>query len=651
MRLTIKNKLTFFSALMFAVMGIVVWLFFSAIAKFEVLYDVNTGINQISIKTLEMRRAEKDFLLREGTNQSFYETGQSKYLDSFHDNLKVLHDQLDNLQQSELLVQYEYVDNLEQLRKYFDTYDDKFNKLVEATRERGFQDYGSIGSMRAAIKKVESEMSDSRNLANVLMLRRHEKDYLLRADLKYRDKLVQLADQMIIDAKGKDKEDLLAYKDTFLSIVSMDEEIGFDQNSGIRGELRKAIHQVEPALAELFADLEAIGDVEKNKALTQVVTVVVLGLVFSVIMAIIVIRAISKSVEAASYAIQKVSEGDLDVTIEKVSDDEMGDLLDHFSTMTNKLRDMIKAVIDGSKAMTNASIEMNKTTQMMAEGASEQAGSAEEISSSVEEMAANIDQSTKNAQETEEIATSSANKIIDSNEAVKKTVMSMQIITDKISIIGEISRQTNLLALNAAVEAARAGEHGKGFAVVAAEIRRLAERSQVAANEIDQVSASSVTTAKESGEMLEKIVPEIQNTANLVREIANSSIEQNNGSEQINSAIQNLNQVAQQNAAGLEELAANAEELNSLSEQMTQMVSFFKVDAKSFSNDKEDKAAKSKKLDLSIYKSTEKVDVDKKKAEAPKPVRDTSTTKKINKGIELDLGQPNSVSDSEFESF
>lgn len=631
MRLTIKNKLIIYSALMFAILGGVVWLFFTSVSKYDALYEVSSDINNVWVSTLEMRRAEKDFLLRENTNEDFFNTGASKNIDKYHVKLNEVEDLLGKLRQAELLKEYGYEQNVIELKSFFTEYDSKFNNLINATRERGFKNWGLIGQMRAAIREVESEMNDSRNLSSVLMLRRHEKDYLLRSDINYKNKLVALVDQMIEKNSGKARRDLQTYKDSFLSIVEMDEKIGFDQESGLRGELRAAVHQVEPAVEELITDLDNVVGLEKRKAVNLIIAVVLVGAILSFITAYLVIQAIDKSVRVATNAISKVAEGDLNVKFEKVSDDELGDLLDNFGLMTDKLRNIIKAVIDGSRAMTNASVEMNKTTQMMAEGASEQAGSAEEISSSIEEMAANIDQSTKNAQETEEIATSGAKQIIESNESVKKTVMSMQIITDKISIIGEISRQTNLLALNAAVEAARAGEHGKGFAVVAAEIRRLAERSQVAANEIDQVSASSVSTAKESGEMLEKIVPEIQNTANLVREISNSSIEQNNGSEQINSAVQNLNQVAQQNAAGLEELAANAEELNSLSDQMTQMVSFFKVDANWSAS--QDNTGNGHSTKNSSY------------------TKDTSTTKKINSGIDMDLGQPNNVSDAEFESF
>ncbi|MCV9386380.1 methyl-accepting chemotaxis protein [Reichenbachiella ulvae] len=675
MRLTIKLKLIIYAVMMFSVLGIVLSLFFSSISKYEELTDVNDRVNDIWVSTLEMRRAEKDFLLRESKNPDFYESGQSKNIDKYHKKLAEVKSLLDGLESNDVIIENGYVAKIKDLRSYFGEYDSKFSGLVNGTRERGFQDWGLIGDMRKAIKTMEAEMSDWRNLTNILMLRRHEKDYLLRADLKYRDKLVSLVDQMIGEAEAQHIEYLENYKKTFLNVIDMDKLIGYSENEGLRAELRAAVHKVEPAVSSLIVDLSKVVEAEKEQAINLVLIVVIIGLFASALTALIVIRAINKSVQVATDAIGKVSQGDLNVKIEKYSDDELGDLLDNFGKMTTKLKHIIAAVKEGTKSMTTASMEVNKTTQLMAEGSSEQAGSAEEISASVEEMAANIEQSTKNAQETERMAVSGVERLNESNEAVKKTVNSMKVITDKISIIGEISRQTNLLALNAAVEAARAGEHGKGFAVVAAEIRRLAERSQLAANEIDQVSLGSVNTATESGEMLEKVLPEIQATAKLVREIANSSVEQNNGAEQINNAVQTLNDVAQQNASSIEELAANAEELNSLADQLTDMISFFQVDeeidgASTVSFTAENKSGKkdnSAKLEDWVKHQESKVD----KKEAPKtepkvttkpvtstekkptvarPVRVNEEKRKI-KGIELDLGSTSGASDSDFESF
>jgi methyl-accepting chemotaxis protein len=157
----------------------------------------------------------------------------------------------------------------------------------------------------------------------------------------------------------------------------------------------------------------------------------------------------------------------------------------------------------------------------------------------------------------------------------------MKEIATKISIIEEIARQTNLLALNAAIEAARAGEHGKGFAVVATEVRKLAERSQIAAGEINKLSATSVDVAEKAGEMLTRIVPDIQKTAELVSEINAASNEQNAGAEQINKAIQQLDKVIQQNASATEEMASTSEELSSQSEQLMDVLEFFKIEGDS----------------------------------------------------------------------
>ncbi|MEW6521939.1 MAG: methyl-accepting chemotaxis protein, partial [Thermodesulfobacteriota bacterium] len=208
----------------------------------------------------------------------------------------------------------------------------------------------------------------------------------------------------------------------------------------------------------------------------------------------------------------------------------------------------------------------------------EQAAAAEEASSSMEQMSSNIRQNADNALQTEKIAVKSASDAQEGGKAVNQTVGAMKEIAGKISIIEEIARQTNLLALNAAIEAARAGEHGKGFAVVASEVRKLAERSQKAAAEISELSSASVEVAEKAGDMLSKMLPDIQKTAELVQEISAASKEQDTGAEQINKAIQQLDQVIQQNAGASEEMSSTAEELSAQAEQLQGIIAFFKVD-------------------------------------------------------------------------
>jgi methyl-accepting chemotaxis protein len=188
-----------------------------------------------------------------------------------------------------------------------------------------------------------------------------------------------------------------------------------------------------------------------------------------------------------------------------------------------------------------------------------------------------VRQNADNALQTEKIAAKLSVDAKEGGEAVNETVMAMNEIAGKITIIEEIARQTNLLALNAAIEAARAGEHGKGFAVVASEVRKLAERSQRAAAEISELSTTSVRVAEQAGTMLCNIIPDFQRTAELVQEISASSKEQDAGAEQINKAIQQLDQVIQQNAGSSEEMASTAEELSSQAERLQSMISFFRL--------------------------------------------------------------------------
>jgi methyl-accepting chemotaxis protein len=275
---------------------------------------------------------------------------------------------------------------------------------------------------------------------------------------------------------------------------------------------------------------------------------------------------------------REVAEGNLQVELRARS--EKDELILTLSAMVQKLREVVGGVKAAADNVTSGSQAMSSASEEMSQGANEQAASAEEASSSIEQMTANIRQNADNAVQTEKIAIKAANDAREGGAAVGATVAAMKEIAGKILIIEEIARQTNLLALNAAIEAARAGEHGKGFAVVAAEVRKLAERSQVAAGEINQLSVSSVGVAEKAGNLLSAIVPSIQRTAELVQEIAAASREQDAGCEQIARAIDQLDQVIQLNASASEEMASTAEELASQAESLQESIAFFRLDEK-----------------------------------------------------------------------
>ncbi len=291
------------------------------------------------------------------------------------------------------------------------------------------------------------------------------------------------------------------------------------------------------------------------------------------------LNRMTANLRATAGVAEEIAKGNLSIQAKRLSDrDVLGIALE---TMLGKLREVVSDAAGAADNVASGSQQLSSSAEELSQGATEQAAAAEEASASMEQMAANIKQTAENASQTEKIARQSAGDAQASGEAVTRAVEAMQTIAGKITIVQEIARQTDLLALNAAVEAARAGEHGKGFAVVASEVRKLAERSQAAAAEINALSSDTVKTAEQAGQMLAKLVPDIRKTAELVEEISAACREQDVGATQVNQAIQQLDTVTQQNTAASEEMSATSEELAAQADQLQTTISYFRLDPQS----------------------------------------------------------------------
>jgi methyl-accepting chemotaxis protein len=405
----------------------------------------------------------------------------------------------------------------------------------------------------------------------------------------------QLADD---ERRGVEKyrELLPKYRETQQQLISIIEDSSLEQDArkhaGIHFLLDAATVNIVEGMDRNFEDLIEFQTIEsqqvKERAAldyrsnrTAFLIVMSASALVALLMGFIISRAITGRINRVVVLADKIAQGQIDQNIDTGGKDEIGMLLQSFKEMASKLMQIIIEVRSGAEAVSIAAGQVSASAQNLSQGTSDQAAGVEETTASLEQMGASIRQNAENSKHMQQMALKGNADAEKSAKVVTETVDAMSAITQKISIIEEIAYQTNLLALNAAIEAARAGEHGKGFAVVATEVRKLAERSQAAAQEIGDLASRSAKIAEHSGETIQELVPSIRKTHDLVQEVAAASKEQAQSVSQINKAMEQVDQITQRNSAAAEELSSTSQELASQAESLQHLMSFFRVHAAS----------------------------------------------------------------------
>ena len=406
---------------------------------------------------------------------------------------------------------------------------------------------------------------------------------------EFRDTLALLEEKVVafFDMERTVMNNLSTFDSYDDSILQMESEMLVASD----GDIEVAERELKVIMSSLSSTCDAKCDDIKARIQSmnniQLVIVILLSILVAA-SAVIVGRVLYSNVvgplkKGVSFA-EAIGKGDLTATIDFTSRDEIGQLCEALRSMVANLRGIVMTIDKNSNKLVESGALLNTSSQKLSKGASEQAASAEEVSTAIEEMVANIDQNTENAIATEKLTSSTVENVNLSSQYSGEAAEAMKTIAEKISIISDIAFQTNILALNAAVEAVRAGEQGRGFSVVAAEVRKLAERSKQAASEIVTLVNQGLRVTQMAGEKAKSLVPDIEKTTVLIKEISAASIEQKTGAEQINMAMQNLNVITQENASSSDELTNSSVVLSNLATELKQAVGYFKLDENDTSN-------------------------------------------------------------------